>query len=703
MSSLTETFFEALLRMQFMPAGVRRDYQRGLIERLLRHARAQVPFYRDSGRLDSLFRADDTIDWDRWQDVPVLTRREAQQNAAALYAEVVPPECGAVTSGYTAGSTGTPLTFRINGLMGAVGSAMMERGLVWAGLPAELTIALFRNDRDGSAAYPLGETHQSVIRGTGRLTHRLSVQTPIEQQGHWLARVQPDVVISYPGALALLARNLPAVLSDHTFRLAICVGEVTTEQDRTAIEAGFRCPVLDLYSGAEFGPVAVEDPSVHSLFVCEETTLVEFIEQGPDFGGDDAAMAELILTPFYNYAMPLIRYAPGDFAVVDRKLPLDARTLRRIERVAGRQRNAFILPSGRHWWPTYQNKILYNFLDYQQIQFAQTAPDRIEIRYASDLPKPVMNAEKLHAYLRAATPEPMLISLKRVERIASRASGKYEYATCELEPSARAARIDAQSGAPAAASTAETADRPYFAPIPSAPYRRAEAVHRLLESWRRMQYQPAEVLQKHQRDLLEPLLRHARAHVPFYRDSARLDPVFRRDGTIDWERWADIPPLTRGEVQQAGSALHAERLPLDHGRTWELSTSGSTGEPVHVVHDALSGEAAWTAILLRDFERHGIDTARRYTYIGNFPREESSPGLRRHNAWHDALAMMGRLGERLDIPETMTPTEIVDALMSFKPAYVRVNPIALEICVHGTRSAVFPNSASKRYFPAPIT
>lgn len=686
MSNLTQNFFETLLRAQFMPAAARRDYQRGLLERLLRHARAQVPYYRDSGRLDVLFKPDDTIDWDRWQDVPLLTRREAQQNAEALYAEVVPPECGAVTSGYTAGSTGTPLAFRINALMGAVGTAMMERGLVWAGLPAELSIGWFRNDRQGAAAYPHGRMTHSVIRGTERLRHHLSVQTTIEQQGYWLARVRPDVVISYPGALAQLARNLPSLIADHTFRLAICLGEVTTEQDREAIVAGFRCPVLDLYSGAEFGPVAVEDPRLRCLFVCEETTLVEFMEPGSDFSDDHEAIAELILTPFYNYAMPLIRYSPGDFAVIDRKLPPDARTLRRIERVAGRQRTAFILPSGRHWWPTFQNKILRDHLDYKQIQFAQTAPDRIEIRYASDLPEPVLNAEKLHAYLRAATPEPMLISLKRVERIERRASGKYEYTTCELDPSATATHIDAQSGAIGKPHIAKTVEREAFVPVASQPYRAKETIRAMLKSWRRMQHLPTHEIEKHQRGLLEPLLRHARAHVPFYRDSGRLDPVFRRDGTIDWERWSEIPVLTRREVQQAGPALHAERLSLDHGRTWELSTSGSTGEPVRVVHDALSGEAAWTAVRLRDCERHNLDATQRLAIIRPYAHDpHDKTGIQYHPGWNPAFQFMGIFGERVDIAEFLQPARIIDELFAFQPRYLQSSPAALEVLCNWDR------------------
>lgn len=88
MSELTQRFFETLLRTQFQSPERTLEYQRRLIERLIRHARTTVPFYRDSGRLDALFDKDDRIDWGRWGEVPVLTRSVAQANSDRLYAEI---------------------------------------------------------------------------------------------------------------------------------------------------------------------------------------------------------------------------------------------------------------------------------------------------------------------------------------------------------------------------------------------------------------------------------------------------------------------------------------------------------------------------------------------------------------------------------------------------------------------------------------
>lgn len=81
------------------------------------------------------------------------------------------------------------------------------------------------------------------------------------------------------------------------------------------------------------------------------------------------------------------------------------------------------------------------------------------------------------------------------------------------------------------------------AALPSA----ADVMRRFLATLRRTQSMPPEQMRLYQRGLLR-LLRHAREHVA-YRDSGRLDPLFRHDGAIDWDRWAEVelPTAKRGK------------------------------------------------------------------------------------------------------------------------------------------------------------
>jgi phenylacetate-CoA ligase len=425
MSELTQRFFETLMRTQFQSPERTLEYQRRLLERLVRHARTTVPFYRDSGRLDPLFTKDDRIDWERWSEIPVLSRSMAQANNDALYAETVPADCGETRTGTTSGSTGVPLAFRTSTIQAVANTAVQERGYIWAGMPSELTVGWFLGTKPGEGQYPAGSLYTTEIRGATRRIHQLDVGTTVEQQCDWLSRIRPDIVMGYPGVLTLIARNLPAALAGHRFRLVVCVGEVVTAQKRADLEAGFGCPMMEFYTGSEFGIVAVEDRDAGRLLVSEETLLLEF-DSASDPALTESNLAEVIVTPFYNYAMPLIRYAPGDLAEVDASAAADERTLRRLVRIAGRDRDFFILPSGRHWWPQISRvKFLADYISFDQIQFAQVERGRIELRFVSHQADPVKNAEGLMATLRAAVPEPVEFVLRRVPAIVRQASGKY--------------------------------------------------------------------------------------------------------------------------------------------------------------------------------------------------------------------------------------------------------------------------------------
>jgi phenylacetate-CoA ligase len=208
---------------------------------------------------------------------------------------------------------------------------------------------------------------------------------------------------------------------------------------------------------------------------------------------------------------------------------------------------------------------------------------------------------------------------------------------------------------------------------------RAQILGPFLDALRNTQYLPAQQLIQHQREQLELLVRHARKHVPFYRDSGRLDPLFNGDA-IDWDRWGEIPLLTRKEVQQAGPALRSEFLPPEHGGSSPMMTSGTTGEPVTVWHSTLSNPLVREAVIARNLERHGIDPLQRLAFIFHFDSAHlPDHAPRRHPGGYDTYSEPGLIGERFDISEHWTPREIIDALVSVRPKFVRVQPIVLEL------------------------
>lgn len=207
-----------------------------------------------------------------------------------------------------------------------------------------------------------------------------------------------------------------------------------------------------------------------------------------------------------------------------------------------------------------------------------------------------------------------------------------------------------------------------------------EVVYSFVDALLAQQHSSAQERQQRQRALLEPLLRHARQFVPFYRDSGRLEPLFGRGGNIEWERWSEIPLLTRREVREAGDAMHSTALPAEHGKTQALFTSGSTGEPVRVLHSQIASDLVWPALMLRALKWHGLDPTTRFTRIGPFTRFNPpvlKPQLR--NAWYAQFEMMEILGQRLDLPEYLGPPAVIEQLLGFRPDCISINPVQLEL------------------------
>jgi phenylacetate-CoA ligase len=202
----------------------------------------------------------------------------------------------------------------------------------------------------------------------------------------------------------------------------------------------------------------------------------------------------------------------------------------------------------------------------------------------------------------------------------------------------------------------------------------------LLQEFRGTQFRSVDWMVAYQRTRLEPLLRHARRNVPFYRDTKRLDPLFRHDGSIDWERWNEIPLLTRKEVQNNFEALQADQLGPEHGGTWILSTSGSTGEPVKVLNSAAAGRIVWAAQLLRDLERHRVDPTRRLAFLSPWAKmTDSAVPTPSSNYWYPPFAEIELRGERFDLTDTRPIAELIERLIQIRPNYLRVQPIALEL------------------------
>lgn len=401
------------------------------VERILRHAAAEVPFY--AGRLNSVLK-DGVFRPEAWGDIPLVTRSDIQAAPEDYTARNTPPEAGGTRSGETSGSTGTPLRFFWSEMASTATRMQMERYFVWHAIDPAGRFADIRlvTDRDQYIEEPFKGWS---VRSPDGLHLRFPVHRPIADQVAWLGHFKPHYLRTYPSHAIGLAAAIREANIDLPLEAAFTVGEVLSDDARIAISEalgrnGRPLRVLDIYACQEAGKLALVCPEGR-YHVCAECILLEVVgDDGEPVGpGGEGWVA---ITTLFNYAMPLIRYRIGDRAIAGQPEPCACgRTLPRLERILGRARNRFILPDGNSFWPSGDLALaMRRYVPFRQFQMVQTERHRIELRYvpSSDGDRP--DTEGLAALVRKRVHPGVTVDLKPVTDIPRSPGGKYEDFIC---------------------------------------------------------------------------------------------------------------------------------------------------------------------------------------------------------------------------------------------------------------------------------
>lgn len=417
-------FASALDRTQYYSAERMRAYQRNLLEPLLRHARAEVPFYEK--RLDPLFSRNDEIRWDAWVDIPTVTREDAQDAGEQMFARHVPEHCGVIENGQTSGSTGRPLKFRTNSLMRLLRSAVGEQIYNWHHVNQSKTAA-FMVDFKMKHTLPDGTmgSFWNITRPESR-SFQLSLGYTVEEQVKWLLQNKAQVLTSYPSNAAAILKYF----HDHDlippFDTIVCHGECISGDVKRILACDENINTVDRFGASEIGPISAAcpiDKNIHHQF--SEICLMENLEYESD-RVQTSGTGRIVVTPFYNYAMPLIRYENQDFIETSDRLCKCGRSLPIISKIYGRRRNLFKFANGKLRWPNFDDLEFVPFLPARQYQFIQKTEAHIDVLYVHDGSSRKPDVDKLKAYMQQKLNEKFEIVLLRKTEIPKLPSRKFE-------------------------------------------------------------------------------------------------------------------------------------------------------------------------------------------------------------------------------------------------------------------------------------
>jgi phenylacetate-CoA ligase len=418
-------------------------HQFAQLDQLVAHCDRTMPFYRARLR-EAGIAPGEKLTPANWARIPVLSRAAAQEAGTALHCLSVPAAHGALHRSGTSGSTGVPLSIVKTDLHQLFWDAFLLRDVLWHRLELKGKWAVLRRDLLGARG-PGGELRAadtalrrlpdlgpsiSGVFATGPLS-LFEVRRPIAEQAAWLAREEPDYLLSFASNMALLAQHFRDTGQRlKRLRALRSFAEAVSEDQRDLCRDVFGVEILDAYSAEEIGYLALQCPDGHThLHVMSEGVFLEVLDdrEKPCAPG---GIGRVVATPLHNFAMPLLRYEVGDYAEMGAPCPC-GRGLPVLNRIIGRIRHGVLMPDGETRAARF-GVTFYKIAAIRQYQAVQTARDTIEIRLVARRELTAAEAAEITRLVHNDLDPRFRVRFVYVDAIPRLASGKYEEFRCEV-------------------------------------------------------------------------------------------------------------------------------------------------------------------------------------------------------------------------------------------------------------------------------
>jgi len=409
------TLYPQLLASQFFSAervAQEADRQR---DELARYAAHSVPYYRElaTGGQFSRF--------------PILPRDVLQREPDRLLAA---GRNGPLQELRTSGTTGQVVRVWRDRPMQDLSTACAWRGDCWGSdlAPWDRELLLWGTPRDINAGGALGIRITLLWRNKLLFESFAFDAARARALNRMLWRYRPRVLTSYPTSIVAyvhFARELGLNPPPLAKVLPIC--EECDEADRAELAEYFQAPVLGRYGSHELGCIAhqCERGTWH---LHSEGVLLEVLTADGKIA--TRGTGALLCTTLANYAMPLIRYAIGDWAELSDEQCSCGRGLPVLKDLSGRAGQFVYTPDGR-WITSHGFLAPLRWVPVRDFRLIQDEPGRVTLLLAGPRLDGALLARLRDEYdkLHGGTLE---VSFEQVDDIPPLANGKRTRVICSL-------------------------------------------------------------------------------------------------------------------------------------------------------------------------------------------------------------------------------------------------------------------------------
>lgn len=240
------------------------------------------------------------------------------------------------------------------------------------------------------------------------------------------ASVQGSILLAYASTYDLLADYFKRNGSDNSCNLEgmISISELLDDHTRARVEEAFNCSCYSRYSNQENGIIG-QDQGDNNVFIINEAHyLVEIFQLERDIPAGEGEIGRIVITDFYNYAMPMIRYDTGDIGAFCYLLQNGA-LKKAICSFSGRKIDLVYDPDGNILSPHQVSVAMRSVNGIRQFQFVQEGNNTYLVRLAVD--QGFTGETGLKEKLQSLLGNRAVISFEYAEDIAPAGSGKRNY------------------------------------------------------------------------------------------------------------------------------------------------------------------------------------------------------------------------------------------------------------------------------------
>ena len=284
--SAESLFFEDLLSSERAPPKRVMKATLKTAEALVRHAFNTVPFYRE--RLAPILASDGTVDWEKWQDLPLLRDRDVAENRDLLLSRNLPVFLGAVAHSRVVGSSGQAFTVTRSVLQLATDSVVQARLYHWFGIDPTATMAtLLPADETAYRSSTWCPYWWSSVSGT---EHHGNVSLSGVDQLRWLGTLGDIYPRTTPSAIRNLAeavRDAPDLVP--SLKGVLTQADIVTDDLRDLCRRHLAAEIIDCYRRPDTGFIALRCPAGENYHIQSETCLLEVVDDEGNICGPGKA------------------------------------------------------------------------------------------------------------------------------------------------------------------------------------------------------------------------------------------------------------------------------------------------------------------------------------------------------------------------------------------------------------------------------